>query len=83
MIHDLLFSQYARNHDVSEAELLNEAVILYFADTGEQIPPDMNPDHINACKRHFLNKQSTFTMDFESPGCVPRGKPTRSGRVIS
>ena len=83
MIHDLLFSQYAKNHDMTEGELLNEAVILYFADTGEQIPSDMTPDHINACKRHFLNKQATFQMNFETPGCAPRGKPTRSGKIIS
>ena len=83
MIHDLLFLQYARNHDLTEGQLLTEALVVFSKDHGEPIPDRMTPDLIDQAKRHFLNKLQTFKMDLTNPGCVPLGKPTRTGRVIN
>ena len=83
MIYDLLFTQYAKNHDLTEGELLTQAIVTYFEDHGEPIPQKMSPDLIDQFKRHFLNKLETFQMDLMSPGCSPREKPIRTGRAIN
>ena len=82
MIHDLLFKEYCKNHALSEEAVLSEALILYYRNTGGTIPAEATPEVIDRAKRHFLNKQETFTMDLMTPGCVPR-KPRRSGQVIN
>lgn len=82
MIHDLLFTSYCKNHGVSEAEILNEAILIYFQDHGELRPDKLTSELVDASKKHFLNKLQTFKMDLMNPGCLPRGKPTRSGTII-
>ncbi len=67
MIHDLLFSEYCKNRDLSEVSVLGEAIQLYYRDTGQNIPTDVSSHDIDAAKRHFLNKLSTFTMDLQQP----------------
>ena len=77
MIHDLLFEAWAKNHNMSESALLDQATILYFTDHPERQTSELDGKTIHQIKRHFLNKQETFRLDLNQP-C----KPARTGHFL-